>query len=106
MKVPFLLILTALFGFSSAEAGLWDSLKKASKEVSKKAKKKKIKKRRRTSAPAAVRGLGEDDEVAATRGLSGRGDESRDYESLDWLESLEVSDDDVNRFMKEGRLAP
>ncbi len=102
MQAAFLVILAVFFAFSSARAGFFDKLKKKAEEVSSKSKKKRWSKKKRTpEAVAAARGLNEDSKKG-----TGRSEDERDYETLEWLESLEVTDDDVNRFIKEGRLAP
>jgi hypothetical protein len=108
MKAFFLIASLAAFAASGARAGWWDSIKGATKEAVRKQREKELKKKtKRSGTDAAVRGL-EEDAVPAARGIeTGRGGrgEGRDYESLEWLESLEVTDDEVDRFVKEGRLA-
>lgn len=48
---------------------------------------------------SAVRGLAEVDEAG------GQADD-RDFESLEWLESLEITESELDTFVREGRLAP
>ncbi|OIO07644.1 MAG: hypothetical protein AUJ52_09840 [Elusimicrobia bacterium CG1_02_63_36] len=95
------LLILALFSTPALHAGLWDAIKDKTKEAVKQSKEKRDRKKiKLKTVDASVRGLEEDSAE------SGSGEESRDYESLEWLESLEVNDEDVNRFVKEGRLAP
>lgn len=102
MKTYSLMIFAVFFALSSASAGFWDKVKEKTKEASRRVKKRRTRNKRirNPKAVAAVRGLSEDEDEAQA------GDEPRDYEFLEWLESIEVTDDDVNRFVKEGRLAP
>lgn len=94
------LLILALLSAPAARAGLWDAVKeKAKAAVKQSAETRDRKKIRSPKATAAVRGLEEDEDEGAAK------DEPRDYESLQWLESLEVTDEEVDRFAKEGRLA-
>ena len=90
------LCLMAIGIASPADAGWKGWLKKATQKA-----KNKSGHRRKVSHEnvSAVRGLGE--EVDA-------GDEAadRDFEGLEWLESIEITEQDLDTFVREGRLAP
>ena len=92
--------LLALSAAPAVQAGWLDKVKKAASSVSKKAKRKKAKSSRSSAsrAHASVRGLEED-------AGGGKGTDARDFEGLEWLESLTITESEVDRFVREGRLA-
>jgi len=95
--------LSAFGAFSAirpAEAGWLDKVKKAAEDVSKGAARSREKRRGGkgvSQSHAAVRGLEEDHSA-------GEGPDARDFEGLEWLESLEITENEVARFVREGRL--
>ena len=86
----------------AVHSGLGDFLKKASEGLKKSRSKKRAKKRRRSTATAAVRGIGcasaEVDEAA-------RNEDARDFDGLESLRRFIPSETQLRRFLKEGRLA-
>jgi len=79
-----------------AAAGWKDYLKKSADKM----KRKRMQKEVKTDSVSAVRGLEED--AADAEEETGM----RDYEALRWLESITVTEGELRRFIREGRLAP
>ena len=95
------LILPVLIGLllgggstAPVSAGWRDILKKTRKKIERK---RKGRRRRGSGAVSAVRGLGEEEEPSES--------ENRDFEGLEWLESIEVTEEEIRNFVREGRLA-
>jgi hypothetical protein len=83
----------SIFAVRPVSAGWKDYLKKKVEKTKRRQRSKKIK----TGSVSAVRGLGED--------YGYGGEEFRDFEGLEWLEDFAVSEDAVDQFIREGRLA-
>jgi len=95
------LLAAALLLAVAVRAGWMDKVKKAASDTVDGALKTRDERRKNvsTKSHAAVRGLGEDETQSSEA-------DPRDFEGLQWLESLEIGEDEVDRVIQEGGLAP
>ncbi|MFA5138910.1 MAG: hypothetical protein WC728_06715 [Elusimicrobiota bacterium] len=92
---------TALAARTLTWAGFFDKVKKGVKKASQELGKTRgqSKKTAASSDPAAVRGIEED-------AGEPEGEAARDGGDLEWLEAFSIGDEDVERFVREGKLKP
>lgn len=93
------LLAVALLCAASAWAGWMDKVKKAASDTVDGALKTRDERRKKvsTKSHAGIRGLDEDEQESSEA-------DPRDFEGLQWLESLEIGEDEVDRFIQEGGL--
>ena len=82
-------------------AGFFDKVKKGVQKASQEMGKTRAQSKKTgvSSNPAAARGLGEEPDVS-------EGEAVQDGADLDWLDALSIADEDVDRFVREGKLKP